>query len=387
MFRLGIEKLLDDPSILKGKRAGLVGGATSVNRRFESAVELLRNRPGVNLTTLFGCQQGFWGETQDNMIEWGSGRYPLYNLPLHSLYGKDRKPTPEMLKNIDTLIFDVQDVGTRIYTFIWTMVHCMKACAELGKEFVVCDRPNPINGVAVEGNVSKSEFASFVALYSLPLRHGMTVGEIAGYVDAEFKFGCRLTAVKMDGWKRGMWFNETGAPWVIPSANMPTIETATVYPGMVIFEGTNLSEGRGTTRPFEFVGAPFVNGFELAKALCKHELPGVTFRPCIFIPTFGKFAGKNCGGIQLHVTDRDKFLPVKTALTILKIVMDIYPGDFAWAKPPYEYTFDKPPIDMIFGCDWVREELDKKTDVAAVLSRMENELKEFLPVRKKYLLY
>ncbi len=387
MVKLGIEKLIEDPSILKGKRTGLVGSATSVDRNFRSAVDLLHDHPGVRLTTIFGCQQGFWGETQDNMIEWESCRYPIHDLPLYSLYGKERKPTAKMLKDVDALVFDIQDVGTRIYTFIWTMANCMQACADLGKEFVVCDRPNPINGVAVEGNVSQEEFASFVALYALPLRHGMTVGEIAEYVNGEFKPGCRLTVMKMEGWRREQWLDETDAPWVIPSANMPTLETAVVYPGTVIFEGTNISEGRGTTRPFEFVGAPFIDGFKLAAMLEGYKLSGVFFRPCFFLPTFSKFAGQNCGGVQLHVTDRGAFLPVKTALAILKTIMDLYPGEFAWKEPPYEYTFDKLPIDMIFGCDWIRKELEKKASVETILDRAEIELKDFMPRREKYLLY
>jgi uncharacterized protein YbbC (DUF1343 family) len=387
MVTLGIEKLLSNPSILKGKRIGLVGSATSVDRRFRSAVDLMHEHSGIDLTTLFGCQQGFWGETQDNMIEWESCIYRIHGLPLFSLYGKERKPTAKMLSNVDVLVFDVQDVGTRIYTFIWTMVNCMQACAELGKEFIVCDRPNPLNGVAVEGNISEAAFSSFVALYSLPLRHGMTIGEVAEYANGEFKIGCRLTVIKMDGWKRSMWFDETDAPWVIPSANMPTLETAIAYPGTVIFEGTNISEGRGTTRPFEFVGAPFIDGFKLAAMLEEYTLPGVFFRPCFFQPTFQKFTGENCGGVQLHVTDRDAFLPVKTALAMLRTIMDLYPREFAWKEPPYESTFDKPPIDMIFGCEWIRKDLEKGASVENILKRANAELAEFMPKRKKYLSY
>ena len=387
MITLGIENLIESPKPLKGKRVGLIANATSINCELTSSVDLLRKNPGINLSALFGPQQGFWGETQDNMIEWQGGRYPRYDLPLYSLYGEHRKPTAKMLENVDSLIFDVQDVGTRIYTYIWTMVLAMQASAEQKKEFIVCDRPNPIDGLQTEGNVSRREDSSFVALYPLPLRHGMTTGEIANYVNREFQIGCELTVVQMKGWKRQMWHDETGIPWVIPSANMPTLETATVYPGTVIFEGTNVSEGRGTTKPFEFIGAPFVNGFDLADALSKYRLPGVSFRPCIFIPTFNKHQGKNCGGVQLHVTDRKQFKPVKTGIALLKTIYDMYPNDFRWKKPPYEYVSDKLPIDVILGCDWIRKALEEKQTLEKIIGKTEEELKDFSAVRKKYLLY
>lgn len=387
MIKLGIENLLKKSAILKGKRIGLIANATSVDNRLVSSVDLLKTHREIDLSTLFGPQQGFWGETQDNMIEWRSGRYPRYNLPLYSLYGDHRKPTAQMLKNVDVLVFDVQDVGTRIYTYIWTMILAMQACTELGKKFIVCDRPNPINGNDVEGNVSLPEFASFVALYPLPLRHGMTCGEIAVYINNEFKIGCDLDIVEMTGWKRKMWFDETDLPWVVPSANLPTLSSTVVYPGTVIFEGTNISEGRGTTRPFEFIGAPFINGFDLKEELDREKLPGVIFRPCMFIPTFHKFAGRNCGGLQIHVTDRNKFEPVHVALVILEKIRRTYSKDFAWKEPPYEYTFDRLPIDMIFGCDWVRGDLELGKSANGIVKKMERELSKFEATRKKYLLY
>lgn len=387
MVTLGIENLVNSPDILSGKKVGLIANATSTDGRLVSSVDLLHNHQGIDLTCLFGPQQGFWGETQDNMIEWKGGLYPKYNLPLLSLYGESRKPTPEILADVDILVFDVQDIGTRIYTYIWTMVLAMQACAENKKEFVVCDRPNPINGKRMEGNVSSKEFSSFVALYPLPLRHAMTCGEIANYVNGEFGVGCKLTVVPLSGWKRSMWQDDTNLPWVIPSANMPTLETANVYPGMVIFEGTNISEGRGTTRPFEFVGAPFVNGFKLAEELSKYKLAGVFLRPCIFIPTFNKYAGQNCGGVQLHVTDRKKFEPVKTAVAILKTIREMHPEEFKWSQPPYEYEFKRPPIDMIFGTDWIRKALEAKHELEQIVEKTIEELKEFDLIRRKYLMY
>lgn len=387
MITLGIENLTRSPSILKGKRVGLIANAASVDHDLFSSVDMLHHNPDINLTCIFGPQQGFWGETQDNMIEWKSGRYPRFDLPLYSLYGEHRKPTAKMLENVDVLIFDVADVGTRIYTYIWTMILAMQACAELNKEFIVCDRPNPIGGLLAEGNVSKQKYSSFVALYPLPLRHAMTCGEIAKYVNGEFSIGCKLAVIPMRGWRRSMWHDETGIPWVMPSANMPTLDSATVYPGMVIFEGTNISEGRGTTRPFEFVGAPFIEGFDLADALSKHNLPGVIFRPCIFIPTFNKHQGKNCGGVQLHVTDRNLFRPAQTGIAILKTIHDMYPNDFRWKEPPYEYVSDKPPIDVIFGCDWVRHAIEEKQTLGNITKKIEEELNEFSGIRQKYLLY
>lgn len=383
----GIEMLIKDASLLDGKRVGLIANGASVGHDMTSSVDLLYNHPDVNLTTLFGPQQGFWGETQDNMVEWESGRYPKYGLPLYSLYGKQRKPTPEMLKDVDTLIFDVQDAGCRVYTYIWTMALSIAACAEMDKKFIVVDRPNPISGIDVEGNVSTTDFASFVALYPIPLRHGMTAGEIAAYINEEYKIGCDLTVIKMKGWKRRMWFDETGLPWVMPSANLPTLDTAIVYTGTVIFEGTNISEGRGTTRPFEFIGAPFIDGFRLADELARCCAEGAHFRPCVFIPTFGKFAGENCGGVQLHVTDRGRFKPVEAALTMLLTIRSLYPTDFKWREPPYEYTFDRPPIDMIFGADWIRKAVDSKLPANKIMDKFRDEIANFNVVRKKYLMY
>jgi uncharacterized protein YbbC (DUF1343 family) len=383
----GLECLLKDPKILKGKGVGLIANATSVDKGLISSVDLFHDHPDIDLKCVFGPQQGFFGETQDNMIEWRGGRHPKYDLPLYSLYGEYRKPTIEMLRDVDVLVFYVADVGTRVYTYIWTMALAMQACAEYARKFVVCDRPNPIGGAMVEGNVSSLDFSSFVALYPLPLRHGMTAGEIANYINKEFRIGCELEVVKLSGWKRQMWHDDTGLPWVIPSANMPTLDSATVFPGTVIFEGTNVSEGRGTTRPFEFVGAPFIDGFKLAADLSRRELPGVFFRPCVFVPTFHKHAGKNCGGVQLHVTDREKFLPVRTGLAMLKAIMDDHKKDFMWKDPPYEYERERLPIDVILGTDWIRKALEKGDGLDKILSRCDDEMRRFSAIRQKYLLY
>ncbi len=387
MVVLGIENLIKSPKMVKGKRVGLIANAASTNSRMVSDVDLFYENPSIDLKCIFGPQQGFWGETQANMIKWFDAVYPKYKLPLISLYGDVRKPTPKMLTDIDVLIFDVIDVGTRVYTYIWTMVLAMQACAENKKEFIVCDRPNPITGLQTEGNISQKEFSSFVSLYPLPLRHSMTCGEIALYINNEFSINCNLTVVPLSGWRRSMWHDETGLPWIIPSANMPTLDTAIVYPGMVIFEGTNVSEGRGTTRPFEFVGAPFIDGFALAKELSKYKLPGVFFRPCIFIPAHNKYAGQKCGGLQIHVIDRKTFMPVKTAISILKTIMDLYPEDFEWIQPPYEYEFEKLPIDVIFGADWIRKALENNQPLNKIIEKTAEELRHFEKIRIKYLLY
>jgi len=387
MLTLGIENLIKDSSRLKDKRVGLVANATSVDSKLNSSVDLLFNHPDINLTTIFGPQQGFWGETQDNMVEWKSGKHPRYNLPLYSLYGEERKPTEEMLENIDCLVFDLQDIGTRIYTYIWTMILCMEACAEQGIEFIVCDRPNPINGTDVEGNLSTPDFSSFVGLYPIPMRHGMTAGEVAKYINEEHRVICNLDVCEMKGWKRKNWFDDTELPWIMPSANLPTLDTATVYPGTVLFEGTNISEGRGTCRPFEFIGAPFINGFDLLEELRKYKLPGVFFRPCFFIPTFHKFSGIKCGGVQIHITNRKKFRPFATGLALLKTIRDLYPKKFEWKEPPYEYTYDNLPIDMIFGTDWIRNSLESGEGLSTILDGISNETKSFKNIREKHLIY
>ena len=387
MIKLGIDKLVASPKILKGKRVGLIANGGSINGNYVSSVDLLNNHSDIDLMCIFGPQQGFWGEQQANMIEWESNKFPKYDLPLYSLYGEHRKPTPEMLSDVDILVFDVQDVGTRIYTYIWTMALSMQACAELNKEFIVCDRPNPINGSEFEGNISMPEFSSFVGLYPILLRHGMTAGEIASYLNLQFNIGCNLTVIPMEGWNRSMWYDETKLPWVIPSFNIPTLDSATVFPGIVAFEGTNISEGRGTTKPFELIGAPYIDGFDLADELSGYNLPGVFFRPLVFIPTFDKHKGENCGGIQIHVSDRNEFKPVKTGFAVLKTIHDMYPDEFEWLEPPYEYVYDKPRIDVILACDWIRKDIEANQSLDAIMKQCEEETKSFAPIRKEYLLY
>jgi uncharacterized protein YbbC (DUF1343 family) len=309
------------------------------------------------------------------------------DLPVYSLYGKTRKPRPEMLDGIDALIIDLQDVGSRYYTFIWTMDLCMQACHEAGKTIVVLDRPNPLAGHITEGPVLDPGFTSFVGLRPLPVRHGMTIGEISAYLRDTFYPRLDHCIIPMQGWKRKMWFDQSHLPWVMPSPNMPTFDTALVYPGMCLFEATNISEGRGTTRPFELFGAPFIHPETLVNVLKEFKLPGVLFRPLSFQPTFQKHAGEICGGAQIHVTDRERFKPFKTGVAILKAVHDTYPRNFTWNQPPYEYEEVNLPIDILAGTDRLRKDIESLIDLDEMEKWWKAETKAFEKVRRKYLIY
>jgi len=385
--KLGIESLLKDPSLIKGRRVGIILNAASRDAKGRLSVDLIYEYGGAKVSAVFGPQQGFFGETQDNMVEWDSSTYPPYNIPLYSLYGKTRKPTIEMLEGIDVLIFDVQDVGCRVYTYIWTMALAMEAAREADKEFIVLDRPNPIGGECMEGPLLEPEFSSFVGLYPLPFRHGMTVGEIARYLNEEWRIGARLTVIPMEGWKRGLWFEETGLTWYPTSANMPTLDTVNIYPVTVALEGTNISEGRGTTRPFEIIGAPFIDEYALSKELKGMGLHWVSFIPWRFIPMFQKHGGRECGGIFLVINDKRRLRTFETAISIISSIRRLYPRQFAWKEPPYEYIFDKPPIDVIFGTDKIRRWLEEEVPAQEIVREAEKPLREFARIRKRYELY
>jgi uncharacterized protein YbbC (DUF1343 family) len=292
-----------------------------------------------------------------------------------------------MLNGVDVLVFDLQDVGARYYTYIQTLALVMKACREQGKSLVVLDRPNPINGVDTEGTVLDPDFSSFVGLYPLAIRHGLTVGELALYLNLEFQIDCRLEIVKMQGWTRDMFFSETQLPWVLPSPNMPTLETALVYPGMCLLEGTNVSEGRGTTRPFELSGAPWITPARMVEQLDRMDLPGVVFRPVHFTPTFHKWAGERIGGVQIHVSDRAAFRPVLTGLALLTLYRQMGEDRFAWKSPPYEYEEEKLPIDILCGTDRIRHLIEAGAGLDELEGSWRTELEEFREVRQKYLLY
>ena len=385
---LGLEKLCESRSeLIKGSRVGLVCNQASVDHGLNHSADVLGGAQGVNLTALFGPQHGIRGDLQDNMIETPHTMDAATGLPVYSLYSETREPTEEMLQDVDVLVCDLQDIGCRIYTFIYTIANCMRVARRLGKRMVVCDRPNPIGGVAVEGNVLENGFESFVGQYPLPTRHGMTVGELARMFNEHWGIGCELEVVPLEGWSRELWFDETDAPWVLPSPNIPTLESATVFPGTVHVEGTQLSEGRGTTRPFEFVGAPYVKAGELARNLEALRLPGVKFRPTNFQPTFQKHGGVTCGGVQIHVLDREVFKPVLTGLAIIKACFDKYGDDFGWKEPPYEYVFDKNPFDVISGTDRLRKDFENGTSLPEIEESWSRGLEVFLVEREKFLLY
>src|SRR5258705_3972024 len=385
-IKLGLEKLLEEQlGLLSGARVGLICNQASVNHHFRHVADLFHEEPLVNLKALFGPQHGIRGDVQDNMIETEHTIDRETGLPINSLYSETREPTEAMLQNLDVLVFDMQDVGCRIYTFAYTMANCMTAARKFGKKVIVCDRPNPINGRQVAGNVLEPEQASFVGLFAIPTRHGMTLGELAQLFNEPFKIGCDLQVVKMDGWERQHWLDETDAPWVMPSPNIPTLDSATVFPGTVHFEGTQLSEGRGTTRPFELIGAPYIDPDAYAAGLNELGFAGVLFRSCVFQPTFQKHAGISCGGVQIHVTDRLEFEPVLAGIAMVKVAHEMYPDDFRWKEPPYEYVFDKNPFDVISGTRRIREQLEAGASLGQIANEWKTPLVAFRNVRESYL--
>lgn len=362
--RTGLDRLAAaEFAPLRGRRVGLLVHPASVDGRWRHAKDLLAGAPGVRLAALFGPQHGLLGQTQDNMIEWEGFTDGATGVPVHSLYGRHRKPTSRMLAGLDVLVIDLQDVGARYYTFIWTMLLCLEACAEAGVAVMVLDRPNPLGGEVVEGPLLDMEFASFVGLAPIPVRHGLTIGELACFFVAERALDVDLEVVWCEGWRREQLFSETGLPWVLPSPNMPTPDTALVYPGGCLLEGTELSEGRGTTRPFEIFGAPYLLGEEVAVRLEALRLPGAVFRPLHFEPTFHKFAGRLCCGVQVHVTDPRVFRSFTVYTAAIGICRELGGQQFGWKQPPYEYEKRKLPIDILSGGTAWRRDLEAGVDL------------------------
>ena len=386
MVQLGCERLLAS-NALDGKRVGLVCNPASVDSRLGHVADLFARHPRVRLTALFGPQHGFRSDVQDNMIETGHGQDEVRRIPVYSLYSETREPTAKMLADLDVLVIDLQDVGSRIYTFIYTMANCLTAARRHGVKAVVCDRPNPIGGIAVEGPMLVHGYESFVGQYPIPMRHGMTIGELAQLFNAEFGLGAELEIARMEGWRREVYFDATGLPWVMPSPNMPTLETAVVYPGSVLFEGTNVSEGRGTTRPFELLGAPWVGAERFAEQLNRAGLPGVRFRPAVFEPTFQKHAKTTCAGCQLHVTDRPAFRPVETGVALMSAFRAADPARFKWRDPPYEYEHDKMPIDILAGSPELRTQIESGMGAADIARSWQPSVSAFMKTRERYLLY
>lgn len=390
-------------SRLRGKSIGFLCNQASVTRDLQYGLDLLlpEHRAGnLKIQAVFGPQHGLFGHTQDNMIEWEGAVDKRTGMRVFSLYGERREPTPSMLDGIEELVIDLQDVGARYYTFVWTMSLCMKACEPLGIPVTILDRPNPIGGEQVEGTVLQPGFESFVGQYSVPTRHGMTIGEMARYLHARYFPRLNLNIVEMEGWERGMYWEHTGLPWTMPSPNMPTVDTAVVYPGACLLEATNLSEGRGTTRPFEIFGAPYLDSWKFAEGLSSLRLPGCTFRPLPFEPTFNKHKGKLCGGVQLHVTSRAQFEPVLTSIAILQEAIrqsglhdtsqvsvnqefvanseEMQLPGFAWRNPPYEYVHDRRPIDILGGNDWLEPAISRLTPLGEIRDQMRSECESFV---------
>ena len=385
---LGIDRLLDgDTDLIKRQRIGLVCNPASVDAGFRHSVDRLREADDFTLQAVFGPQHGFRSDVQDNMIETPHARDARRAVPVYSLYSETREPTDAMLRDIDVLVVDLQDVGTRVYTYVYTMANCMRAAARHGVRVVVCDRPNPVGGDRVEGPLLQQPWTSFVGQFPIPLRHGMTIGELARLFNDAFGIGCALDVVPLDGWRRTMYYDETGLPWIIPSPNLPTLDSAIVYPGAVLFEGTMLSEGRGTTRPFELIGAPWIDGERLADAMNGLGLPGVHFRPTYFQPTFQKHAQETCGGCQIHVLDRDRFEPVRAAVELIAAFRRQDPGRFAWRQPPYEYEHEKQPIDVLYGSDRLRNNVDAGGSVSELVESWKADRAAFLDQRRPFLLY
>ena len=366
--RTGLEVLLGNGrSILESASFGLLVNQASVDSRFHHACDVLADRFPGQLSSLFSPQHGLWCEQQDNMIETGHSVYGPLGIPIHSLYSETRRPTAEMLEGLDCLVIDLQDVGTRVYTFIWTVTHCLEACAEAGIPAVILDRPNPLGGEVCEGPVLQHGFESFIGRATIPMRHGLTIGELALLTNKLLGIGADLHVVPMQGWRRPMYFHDTGCPWVAPSPNMPRLETAVVYPGQVLVEGTTLSEGRGTTTPFEIVGAPYIEPEQLAEALSDYPTPGLTIRPVRFLPTFNKWADQSCGGVALHFTDATAVRSYMATVALFACLRELYPEEFNWLPPPYEYEETLMPIDILSGSSRLRETLDSgKTRVADV---------------------
>ena len=373
---------------LRGKKVGILCHQASVTGNLEHIVDLLVEA-GIVPYVIFAPEHGLYPVAQDQ-VGIGDWRHPEYDIPIYSLYGADFEslnPPEEIMRQLDVLVVDLFDVGARYYTFVWTAVLAMKVSARLGIKILLLDRPNPIRGDMVEGPPQENEFLSFVGLYPIPVRHGMTIGEILNYVNQHYNIGAELEIVPMTGWRRNMWFDETGLPWVMPSPNMPAPETALVYPGMCLLEGTNVSEGRGTTRPFEIFGAPFINPYRLKEMLEFFELEGVTFRITYFTPTFNKFAGQVCGGIQLHVVDRDRFVSLKTGLAVIVALVRLYKDEFEFKSPPYEFEREKLPIDILLGSDKWRNMILDGAPLIEIWEEMEYQRQVMQELIRPYLLY
>ena len=374
----GVDVLLADvPPVLRGKRVGLITNHTGIDRTGRSTIDRLVSAPELRLVALFSPEHGIRGTAAPGE-KVSSGTDDRTGLPIHSLYGETRRPTPEMLAGVEALVFDIQDVGARQYTYVYTMALAMQAAAEQRIPFVVLDRPNPIGGVIIEGNLLDTAFASFVGMYPVPSRHGMTAGELAGLFNRRFAIGADLTVVPAEGWRRELWFDSTGLPWLPPSPNLPTLESAIHYPGTVFFEGTNLSEGRGTDHPFEQTGAPWLRAEEVAGAMNSMALPGVRFAAVRFTPRAGsaKYPGQQLPGVRIIATERDRYRPVSSTLLLIDMIRRMHPEHFQWSRT----------IDRLAGTDRLRKAIEGGT-LPELLREWEADSERFREARTPYLLY
>jgi uncharacterized protein YbbC (DUF1343 family) len=379
MVTTGLQAILNDfPVELKAKNIGILCHAPSITPDFKHISEIFHKRKDCRLVALFGPQHGIHGQTQDNMIEWQSIKHPEFNIPLYSLYGEHRKPSPAMLRDIDVFLIDLQDVGARLYTYIWTVKLVMEACSEAGITVIVLDRPNPVGRLPFDGPVLKKEFFTFVGGATIPLCHRMTIGEMAQWIREKDYPTCDLKVIKMKNWKRSSLYSETSLPWVLPSPNIPTLQSAIVYPGTVLIEALNLSEGRGTTIPFELFGAPYINSTSLKKNLDDRKIEGCVFRPHDYIPTFHKYSGELCHGMQIHVTDTGEFKPVETALEVLDAIIETSAeGSLVFKQPPYEYEYTLMPFDILSGDEGMRETLAGRKNLKEEKERWADEIAAF----------
>jgi len=390
MVVTGLDVCVSDGfSSLRGMKVGAIVNQTSVDRELRHLVDLISAQPEVKLSRLFAPEHGMGGTAQ-YMEPVEETKDPRSGLPVFSLYGKTAEslsPKPEWLQGLDALVFDIQDVGSRYYTYLNTMALSMKVAGKLGVRFVVLDRPNPIGGIGVEGNLVGERFRSFVGMFALPNRHGMTAAEIAQYLNEREGLGCELSVVPCAGWHRSQYWEQTGLPFVPPSPNMPTADTALAYPGLCLSEGTNLSEGRGTCRPFEQFGAPWLDAHQLVRELDRQKLPGVRFRPVWFRPSFDKYQGISCAGAMIHVTDREAFRPVRTGVAVIKTVHDLGGEQFRWRTDVYEFVTGVPAFDLLCGTDRVRIGIERGQPLAELLEGFESDHQPFMENKAGYELY
>ena len=389
-IKLGLTVLLTEKhDWIQGKSIGLITNHTGVDATLQSNYRLFAEAPDCQLSAIFSPEHGLWGAVQDGIAisstdnsDENLSQARLENVPIFSLYGQSMHPTADQLEGIDLLIYDMQDVGVRYYTYISTLLHTMEAASNHGIEFIVVDRPNPITCTVVEGTVLTSGFESFVGIHTIPIRYGLTIGELAMLLKAERVRSCRLKVAWMHGYERWMWFDDTGLQWVPPSPNMPTLTTATLYPGLCLFEGTNMSEGRGTTKPFEYIGAPWCDGEQWAQTLNALRLPGVLFRPIVFTPgplnESTKHAKQTCGGVAIHITDREHFRPIETAIHMLSILTSEYREHFAFLTAHF---------DRLAGNNWLRNDLMNRKSVDEIQKRWGAELQTWTDTTKQYHTY